>query len=360
MRVKRARSDPAITESPPLLRRLHCCPTSPPADDDVQVETIDLSQQDWSTSSLVYGRDAVVLANRVPYPVGSLPEFRMWESWRTIPLAGGFSSEISRLPSPFTSSLLHTYLDIILNGSQDLIVKSGLNIFTDLFLARFLNIRATAVHGKMSTFEINLAKMSLRLPAYVLTGARTGTRPLNNAPFSFTLSFSCRGHGGVVIRLLACGNRAVRCRSSAGFLWSLPFPSPFHSEAASYSPLLFTLNGSPDFDVKNRPNHSSSLHFFTSPPPAPSISLCCVALVPFNKVNRFIKSAQQASCSTLLGRRRQRKDVTRSSSLPCIAGIPRHRSLSLRLAERTGPRIAVDGAPSCLMLSPKKDKALTR
>ncbi|KAJ8870944.1 hypothetical protein PR048_027246 [Dryococelus australis] len=35
---------------------------------------------------------------------------------------------------------------------------------------------------------------------------------------------------------IACGNRAGRCRWSAGFLGDLPFPSPFHSGAAPYSP----------------------------------------------------------------------------------------------------------------------------
>ncbi|KAJ8894378.1 hypothetical protein PR048_007029 [Dryococelus australis] len=37
-------------------------------------------------------------------------------------------------------------------------------------------------------------------------------------------------------RIFACGNRAGQCRYSAGFLGDLPFPSPFHSGAASYSP----------------------------------------------------------------------------------------------------------------------------
>ncbi|KAJ8882068.1 hypothetical protein PR048_018556 [Dryococelus australis] len=37
------------------------------------------------------------------------------------------------------------------------------------------------------------------------------------------------------LRLVACGNRAGRCRWSAGFLGDLPFPPPFHSGAALYS-----------------------------------------------------------------------------------------------------------------------------
>ncbi|KAJ8897550.1 hypothetical protein PR048_002899 [Dryococelus australis] len=37
-------------------------------------------------------------------------------------------------------------------------------------------------------------------------------------------------------RFFACENRAGRCRWSAGFLGDLPFPPPFHSSAAPYSP----------------------------------------------------------------------------------------------------------------------------
>ncbi|KAJ8869182.1 hypothetical protein PR048_030752 [Dryococelus australis] len=38
------------------------------------------------------------------------------------------------------------------------------------------------------------------------------------------------------LRIFACGNRAGRCRWSAGFLGDLPFPPPFHSGASPYSP----------------------------------------------------------------------------------------------------------------------------
>ncbi|KAJ8897881.1 hypothetical protein PR048_003238 [Dryococelus australis] len=37
-------------------------------------------------------------------------------------------------------------------------------------------------------------------------------------------------------RMFACENRAGRCRWSAGCLWDLPFPPPFHSDATPYSP----------------------------------------------------------------------------------------------------------------------------
>ncbi|KAJ8872745.1 hypothetical protein PR048_026361 [Dryococelus australis] len=58
---------------------------------------------------------------------------------------------------------------------------------------------------------------------------------------------------GSLPEIFARGNRAGRCRWSAGFLDDLPFLPPFHSGAATSSP-RFTLIGSSDLAVKNRPN----------------------------------------------------------------------------------------------------------
>ncbi|KAJ8870476.1 hypothetical protein PR048_029498 [Dryococelus australis] len=79
-----------------------------------------------------------------------------------------------------------------------------------------------------------------------------------------------RGRGGVVVRLhashqgqlcslsgkeiLTRGNRAGRCRWSAGFIGDLPFPRAGHSGAAPFSP-RFTPIGSQDLDGVSRPNH---------------------------------------------------------------------------------------------------------
>ncbi|KAJ8882931.1 hypothetical protein PR048_014770 [Dryococelus australis] len=52
--------------------------------------------------------------------------------------------------------------------------------------------------------------------------------------------------------IFICGNPAGRCRWSVGFLGDLPFPQPFHSGAAPYSP-RFTPIGSQDLNVKSRP-----------------------------------------------------------------------------------------------------------
>ncbi|KAJ8893712.1 hypothetical protein PR048_006312 [Dryococelus australis] len=56
----------------------------------------------------------------------------------------------------------------------------------------------------------------------------------------------------VSLRIFVSGNRAGRCRWSAGFLGDLPFPPPLHSGDAPYSP-HFNI-GFQDLAVKSRPN----------------------------------------------------------------------------------------------------------
>ncbi|KAJ8890301.1 hypothetical protein PR048_009809 [Dryococelus australis] len=50
-------------------------------------------------------------ANRIRTPVGSLPDFRAWESCRTMPLVGGFLSEIPRFPHSCVPALLHAHIN---------------------------------------------------------------------------------------------------------------------------------------------------------------------------------------------------------------------------------------------------------
>ncbi|KAJ8883483.1 hypothetical protein PR048_015327 [Dryococelus australis] len=71
-------------------------------------------------------------ANRVQSSAGS-PDFRKWESCRTIPLVGGFSrgSPVSPAP-PFRRRSILTPITLI--GAQDLAVKSRPNLFTSHFV----------------------------------------------------------------------------------------------------------------------------------------------------------------------------------------------------------------------------------
>ncbi|KAJ8883931.1 hypothetical protein PR048_015786 [Dryococelus australis] len=64
------------------------------------------------------------MVKRVQFPAGSLPEFRKWESYLSMPLAGGVFSEISHSPHPCIPALLPFSLHFTLSGSQDLVIKS--------------------------------------------------------------------------------------------------------------------------------------------------------------------------------------------------------------------------------------------
>ncbi|KAJ8871720.1 hypothetical protein PR048_028053 [Dryococelus australis] len=71
---------------------------------------------------------AITKANRVQSPAGS-PDFRKWESCRTMPLVGGFPRGSPVSPAPlFRCRSIFTSITLI--GSEDLAVKSRPNIFT--------------------------------------------------------------------------------------------------------------------------------------------------------------------------------------------------------------------------------------
>ncbi|KAJ8876054.1 hypothetical protein PR048_023962 [Dryococelus australis] len=69
------------------------------------------------------------IASQVQSPAGSLPDFRMWESYRTMPLVGGFSrgSPVSQALSFRRCSILTS---ITLIASQYLAVENSPNLFT--------------------------------------------------------------------------------------------------------------------------------------------------------------------------------------------------------------------------------------
>ncbi|KAJ8891039.1 hypothetical protein PR048_010548 [Dryococelus australis] len=70
-----------------------------------------------------------IKANRVQSAAGSLPDFRMWESCRTMSLASGFSRVSPRFSRPCILAPLNTHL-ITLFGSQDLAVNTRPNLLT--------------------------------------------------------------------------------------------------------------------------------------------------------------------------------------------------------------------------------------
>ncbi|KAJ8870420.1 hypothetical protein PR048_029442 [Dryococelus australis] len=83
----------------------------------------------WAAVTERYACSPPTEANRVQSRVGSLSDFRRWESCRTIPLVGGFSpgSPVSPARSFRRCSILTS---ITLIGSQDLAVKNRPSLFT--------------------------------------------------------------------------------------------------------------------------------------------------------------------------------------------------------------------------------------
>ncbi|KAJ8888665.1 hypothetical protein PR048_008157 [Dryococelus australis] len=73
-------------------------------------------------------RSSLTKANRVQSRAG-LPDFRKWESCRTMPLVGGFSRGSPVFPAP-SFRRLSIFTSIILTGSQGLAVKSSPDLFT--------------------------------------------------------------------------------------------------------------------------------------------------------------------------------------------------------------------------------------
>ncbi|KAJ8869090.1 hypothetical protein PR048_030652 [Dryococelus australis] len=172
-------------------------------------------------------------------------DFRKRESCRTMPLVGGFSRG-----SPVSPAILHsgaaTYSHfnhpINLIGSQDLAVESRPNLFThSLTIVTFHRYR----QGWIS--------------CDVFVGATVAKR-LACSPSTRVIRLQSPA---VSLRIFACGNRAGRCRWSAGFLGDLPFPSPFHSGDVPCSP-RFILIGSQYLDVKSRRNLFTILQVVTS------------------------------------------------------------------------------------------------
>ncbi|KAJ8876126.1 hypothetical protein PR048_024035 [Dryococelus australis] len=79
-------------------------------------------------------------ANQTQYPTRSLPDFRIWESCRTMALVGGFSRESLVSPAlPFRRCSMLT--SVALTGSQDPAVKSRPDIFTHLRVVDFILLR---------------------------------------------------------------------------------------------------------------------------------------------------------------------------------------------------------------------------
>ncbi|KAJ8888068.1 hypothetical protein PR048_007554 [Dryococelus australis] len=143
-------------------------------------------------------------------------------------------------------------------GSQDLYVKRRRNISTPLAHSRLdsavmcTNMPISTVHW-LSVVPVegdDWARVNPELSSTMWTNGRTVSLLASHQDEPGSIP------GRVTPGIFASGNRAGRCRWSAGSLGYLPFPPPLHSGAAPFSP-HFTLIGSQDLVVKSHPNLST-------------------------------------------------------------------------------------------------------
>ncbi|KAJ8881202.1 hypothetical protein PR048_017675 [Dryococelus australis] len=160
---------------------------------------------------------------------GSLPDFRMWESCWTIPLAGGFSRGTT--VSPALAFQIRSIL-----GSHFM----SCSRITGTFWSR---LESPSLGGCRHSSGNNREPWGVvvRLFPHTLSPRRSGLNYWRGRP-----------------RIFARGIRAGRYRWLAAFIGDLPFPRPLHSCAAPFSP-HFTLISSQDLDVKSRQNLSTPL-----------------------------------------------------------------------------------------------------
>ncbi|KAJ8883894.1 hypothetical protein PR048_015749, partial [Dryococelus australis] len=152
-------------------------------------------------------------ANRVQYPAGSLPDFRMWKSCRTMP-------GISSFPRPFIPALLHTRLN-------------------HLWALTFSTVRTHICTHQKTSAPLDVADL--------IGTIEQGKWEARCSVMVRVLASHLGEPRSIPAWIYARGNRSGRCRWSAGFLGDHPFPPLLHSDAAQYSS-HFTLIGSHDHD----------------------------------------------------------------------------------------------------------------
>ncbi|KAJ8886045.1 hypothetical protein PR048_012251 [Dryococelus australis] len=243
-------------------------------------------------------RSPPIKANRAQSPAG-LPDFRKWESCRTMTLVCRFSRGSPASPAPsFRRRSIFTSTTLI--GSQ-----GRPNLFNSLFTllrprGNHLTRQKMAMWALRPPCEIiqelpfhRRFLMSFSLPSTLNSCVSSlDTRhifdhrrvKLNNVKLKLYAHTCCHYNlsprasdiiqlGTIVAEWLDCSpltkfnylpgrhrifenrNRAGRCRWSTGFLGDLPFPQPLHSSGSLFSP-RFTFFGSQHL-IKNAPNLST-------------------------------------------------------------------------------------------------------
>ncbi|KAJ8895370.1 hypothetical protein PR048_000702 [Dryococelus australis] len=120
-------------------------------------------------------------ANRVQSPAGS-PDFRKWESCRTMPLVGGFSSEIFRFPRPSIPALHHSHFNHPHRLSRPRYIMCGEFIATRLGVQ--INTVTPLIYDLIEEkydLAVSIAENN-RNSADVVESSFTGVEPRNSSP----------------------------------------------------------------------------------------------------------------------------------------------------------------------------------
>ncbi|KAJ8890809.1 hypothetical protein PR048_010318 [Dryococelus australis] len=242
---------------------------------------------------------SISVARRGLIPVVPVHSPGLWSTTRLPPTRTGFDSRRGRsrifacgnrirrcrrseaflgdlpFPPPHHSGAAPYSSRFTLIRSQDLDVKSSLNLFLWLFLlvkpftlikrpertfarpvCRSINFRSSCVYTNIRSlgnarspsekcaFKRQEIIHSRLLPNFLKTPAKD-LLPGYSSRSPPTKAIRVQSPTGS-LRIFACGNRAGRCQD-------LPFSSPFHSGTTPFLP-HFTLIGSQDLDIKSRPN----------------------------------------------------------------------------------------------------------
>ncbi|KAJ8874259.1 hypothetical protein PR048_025102 [Dryococelus australis] len=148
-------------------------------------------------------------ANRVQYPAGS-PDFRKWESCRTMPLVGGFSRGSPVSPaSSFRRLSISTSITLV--GYEDLNVKSCTNLFTSSVNFFYETIKRVPIIPINDIPNPNYVDSPLEVEGEREEMENTGPTEVT-APRRRSL-----GRGDLVVRLLASNQSEPTGFDSGGF-----------------------------------------------------------------------------------------------------------------------------------------------
>ncbi|KAJ8870346.1 hypothetical protein PR048_029367 [Dryococelus australis] len=221
---------------------------------------------------------AVARGIRARCPAGSLPDFRVWESCWTMPLAGGssrfprpcipaplhprvsfeamFGDDVSQLESPSPGErclVLGSLPTPAFTLTRDPIRRKQLVVLVDVLLLCICadcGLPQASVHETITVDVRRVCELFTQSARRLLvTNCKQDLLKGSRWLLAYHLCEPGSNPSGGRSQIFASGNRAERCRCGWRVLSGISlFPPPGHSGAARYPP-RFTLIGSQDLDV---------------------------------------------------------------------------------------------------------------